>query len=110
MKKLFFITGLLLLFACQESKKQSNLKIDANPFLQDWDTPYGIPPFLQIKDEHYMPAFEKGMEENLKEIDKIINNSEAPTFANTIEELERNIKNFRPWYRTIVKKIIKYYK
>ena len=100
MKKLFFITGLLLLFACQESKKQSNLKIDTNPFLQDWDTPYGIPPFLQIKDEHYMPAFEKGMEENLKEIDKIINNSEAPTFANTIEELERSGKLLSKAQRT----------
>ena len=43
-----------------------------NPFFQEWDTPYGVPPFLQIKDEHYMPAFEKAMEENLKDIDKIV--------------------------------------
>ena len=88
MKKLLCITALMILFSCQEGKKQTNI----NPFFQEWSTPYEIPPFLQIKDEHYMPAFKKGMEENLKEIDKIVENSEAPTFANTIEELERSGK------------------
>ncbi len=88
MKKLLCITALLLLFSCQEGTKQSN----NNPFFQEWSTPYEIPPFLKIKDEHYMPAFKKGMEENLKEIDKIVENYEAPTFANTIEELERTGK------------------
>ena len=42
-----------------------------------------------IKDEHYMPAFEKGMEENLSEINSIVNNPEDATFSNTIEEMER---------------------
>ena len=60
-----------------------------NPFFQEWNTPYEVPPFLDIKDEHYMPAYEQGMKENLEEIDAIVNNPEAPTFANTIEELER---------------------
>ena len=47
---------------------------------------------MDIKNEDYMPAFKKGMEENLAEIEVIIKNTEAPTFANTIEELERTGK------------------
>ncbi len=63
---------------------------EINPFFQEWNAPNVIPPFLDIKDEHYMPAYKKGMEENLEEIDQIVNNTEPPTFANTIEELERS--------------------
>ena len=47
---------------------------------------------MDIKNEHYMPAFKKGMKDNLAEIEVIIKNTEAPTFANTIEELERSGK------------------
>ena len=65
---------------------------NVNPFFQEWTTKFEVPPFLDIKDEHYMPAYKKGMEENLKEIDLIVNNTEDPTFANTIEELERTGK------------------
>jgi len=65
---------------------------NVNPFFQEWTTEFEVPPFLDIKDEHYMPAYKKGMEENLKEIDLIVNNTEDPTFANTIEELERTGK------------------
>ena len=89
MRKLVFISALLLIVACQqESKMDPNI----NPFFQSWDTAYEVPPFMDIKDEHYMPAFKKGMEENLSDIDEIVNNSEAPTFSNTIEELERTGK------------------
>jgi len=63
-----------------------------NPFFQDWSKNYDVPPFLDIKDDHFMPAFKKGMEDNLKEIDIITNNTESPTFTNTIEELERTGK------------------
>ena len=86
MKKLFLISALLLIVGCQQ---QSNMDPNINPFFQEWNTPYEVPPFMDIKDEHYMPAYQKGMEENLSEIDLIVNNPEAPTFANTIEELER---------------------
>ena len=86
MKRLILITALLFIVSCQqESKMDPNI----NPFFQEWNTPYEVPPFLDIKDEHYMPAYEQGMKENLEEIDVIVNNPEAPTFANTIEELER---------------------
>ena len=89
MKRLILITALLFIVSCQqESKMDPNI----NPFFQEWNTAYEVPPFLDIKDEHYMPAYEQGMKENLEEIDAIVNNSEAPTFANTIEELERTGK------------------
>ena len=89
MKRLILITALLFIVSCQqESKMDPNI----NPFFQEWNTPYEVPPFLDIKDEHYMPAYEQGMKENLEEIDVIVNNPEDPTFANTIEELERTGK------------------
>ena len=81
--------GLIVFASCQQNPKMND---NINPFFQEWNTQYQVPPFLQIKDEHYMPAFEKGMEENLAEIDSIVNNPEEPTFENTIEELERTGK------------------
>ena len=86
MKRLILITVLLFIVSCQQKSKMDP---NINPFFQEWNTPYEVPPFLDIKDEHYMPAYEQGMKENLEEIDVIVNNPEAPTFANTIEELER---------------------
>jgi peptidyl-dipeptidase Dcp len=61
-----------------------------NPFFKPFDTPYGIPPFEKIKHEHYLPAFNKGIELNRKEIDAIVNNPAKPTFENTIEALEKS--------------------
>ena len=58
-----------------------------NPFFnyKNWDTPYGTYPFNEIKNEHYLPAFEEGIKQGLQEIDKIANNTDSPTFENTIE-------------------------
>ena len=89
MKRLILITALLFIVSCQQKSKMDP---NINPFFQEWNTPYEVPPFLDIKDEHYMPAYQQGMKENLEEIDVIVNNPEAPTFANTIEELERTGK------------------
>lgn len=61
-----------------------------NPFLTEWDTPYGIPPFEQIKTCHYMPALEQGIKEQLAEVDAIIACPEAPTFENTILALDQS--------------------
>ena len=61
-----------------------------NPFLGKYTTPFGIPPFEQIKVEHYKPAFVKGMEEHKKEIDAIVNNKKTATFENTIAALDRS--------------------
>ena len=89
MKRLILITVLLFIVSCQQKSKMDP---NINPFFQEWNTPYEVPPFLDIKDEHYMPAYQQGMKENLEEIDLIVNSPEAPTFANTIEELERTGK------------------
>lgn len=59
-----------------------------NPFFQEWDTPFEIPPFEQIKPEHYLPAFKEGMDRQRQEIAAIVANPEAPTFDNTIIPLE----------------------
>lgn len=59
-----------------------------NPFLSEWDTPYGIPPFDEIKVEDYIPAIKAGIEQQEKEILAITSNQEAPTFENTIAPLE----------------------
>ena len=60
----------------------------SNPFFMEWETPFGIPPFEQIRDEHYKPAFERAIEEQRADIEKIRNNPEPPTFENTLEALE----------------------
>ncbi|MEL6485434.1 MAG: peptidase M3, partial [Bacteroidota bacterium] len=92
MNKILALIAVVLLSACSTATEQTETQTSENPFEQAWDTPFGIPPFHKIKNEHYMPAFKKGMEENLAEIDAIVNNPEAPTFANTLEELERSGK------------------
>jgi peptidyl-dipeptidase Dcp len=61
----------------------------SNPFFSEFNTPFNVPPFEKIMAKHYMPAFEKGMADGRKEIEKIIKNPEEPTFANTIEALDR---------------------
>ncbi|MDH6313132.1 peptidyl-dipeptidase Dcp [Parabacteroides sp. PFB2-10] len=74
--------------ACTESKEQTN----ANPFLSEYTTPYGVPPFEEIKLEHYKPAFLQGMEEEMAEVEAICNNKEEPTFENTIVALDQSGK------------------
>jgi peptidyl-dipeptidase Dcp len=59
-----------------------------NPFFVEWDTPYGIPPFDRIGDEHYKPAFEAGIEQLRTDVATIRDNPEPPTFENTVEALE----------------------
>jgi peptidyl-dipeptidase Dcp len=59
-----------------------------NPFFEEWDTPFGIPPFARIRDEYYKPAFERGIEELRADVAAIRDNPEPPTFENTVEALE----------------------
>ena len=61
-----------------------------NPFFdyKNWKTPHGTYPFNEIHAEHYMPAFEEAFKQGLQDIDNIVNNPAAPTFANTIEAYE----------------------
>ncbi|MDD2284481.1 MAG: M3 family metallopeptidase [Paludibacter sp.] len=59
-----------------------------NPFFSEYENEYGIPPFEKIKTEHYLPAFKEGIKQQQADYEAIANNSEAPTFENTIEALE----------------------
>jgi len=61
----------------------------ANPLLTESQLPYHLPPFAAIRDEHFAPAFERGMTEELAEVEAITKNSAEPTFDNTIVALER---------------------
>jgi len=61
-----------------------------NPFLAEWETPYGIPDFTQVKEKHYIPAIEFGILQQQAEIDAIIANPDAPTFENVVEAYERS--------------------
>lgn len=64
----------------------------ANPLLEDWDTPFGVPPFDRISSADYLPAIRTAMQDHDAEIDAIVANADAPTFENTIEALERSGK------------------
>ncbi|MBS0660629.1 MAG: M3 family metallopeptidase [Verrucomicrobia bacterium] len=61
-----------------------------NPLYTESTLPFRLPPFDQIKDEHYGPAFELGMATQLKEIDAIADSPDAPTFENTLVAMERS--------------------
>lgn len=61
-----------------------------NPLLAKYDTPHQTIPFENIKNEHYPPAFHEAMKQHLAEIDAIVNNTEIPTFENTIEAYEKS--------------------
>ena len=81
MKKLLIVMGAALMLASCNS---------SNVFLQEWDTPYGIPPFDKIKIGDYMPAIKAGIEQQNAEIQAIIDNQEAPSFENTIAAFDRS--------------------
>jgi peptidyl-dipeptidase Dcp len=67
----------------------SGSDLNDNPLATESALPYHYPPFDKIKDEHFVPAIEAGMREQLKEIEPIANSSDEPTFDNTIVALER---------------------
>lgn len=62
----------------------------ANPLLDTWKTPHGVPPFNRIEQAHYLPAFEVGMNEHKEEVAAIATSQAPPTFGNTIEALEHS--------------------
>ena len=77
MKRIFAIAlAIIAMTACTSNR--------TNPFLTQWNTPYGIPPFEQIKEADYIPALKAGIEQHNAEIQAIIDNPEAPTFDNVI--------------------------
>src|SRR5262249_11297334 len=81
------LTFLLSVQAAASERAQSAVN---NPLLSESALPYHLPPFATIKDEHFAPAFEQGMADELKEVANIAGNPAAATFANTIVALERS--------------------
>ena len=67
-----------------------NSEVMENPFFTEYETNFKIPPFSQISEEHFMPAFIKGMEVHNEEINDIIENEEEPSFENIIVAMERS--------------------
>ena len=60
----------------------------ANPFFAEWKTPFGVPPFAEIQEEHFLPALKEGMVRQKAEVATIADAKEAPTFANTLVALD----------------------
>mgnify|MGYP003417383208 CR=1 FL=1 len=81
MKRVFLLTFIVMAaLSCNK----------INPFLTEWDTPYGIPDFDSVKEKHYIPAVKMGIRQQQGEIDAIIANADAPTFENVVEAYERS--------------------
>lgn len=64
-------------------------ELACNPFVKEWDTPYGVPPFSEIEDAHYMPAVRAAVLALRAEIAAIVDNPEPATFSNTIVALDQ---------------------
>ena len=84
--------GLLIIMIMLFALTTSCTKEEQNPFFTEWKTPFGTPPFNEIENEDYLPAFKEGIRLQQEEIAAITANKEAPTFANTIDALERSGK------------------
>ena len=80
MKKVIALAAIILAMTACNNR--------VNPFLTEWDTPYGIPPFDKIQPADFIPAIQAGIEQQNAEIDAITSNPDAPTFENTIAPLE----------------------
>lgn len=82
-----------IMIACSGEKKdktQAQVASSDNPFFAEWTTPFGTPPFDRIKVEHFKPAILEGIKRHNDEIKAIAESKEPPTFANTVEALDRS--------------------
>ena len=77
------VATVVLSGACKK-KTAENPELANNPFMKEWNTPYGVPPFEEIKTTDYLPAIQEGMRQQMENIQAICNSKEEPTFANTI--------------------------
>ena len=89
LRKIFIYVGFVMLLGCG-GQGADQPAADVNPFFVAYDTPFDVQPFDRIDEAHFVPAFEKGMEDQNAEIAAIIDNPEAPTFDNTIAALDRS--------------------
>ncbi len=86
------VTGCWTSMQTEQAEKapMSTSQKSENPFFLAYTTPELVPPFNTIRVEHYLPAFQEGMRQQLSEVEAICANTQAPTFANTIEALENS--------------------
>lgn len=87
------LMAVIMLSACENKAPEKDMT--KNPFFVEWDTPFGVPPFDKITEADYMPAFERAIEIQNEEIAAIVNNTEAPTFENTIIALDKSGEDLR---------------
>ncbi len=95
MKKLFLIimaTGFILMTGTAQTKSDSNPNSEMNPFFSAYNTPFDVPPFEKIKNEHFIPAIKEGIIEQKTQIEAISHNPQPATFENTVAMLDRSGK------------------
>lgn len=79
-----------VLFSCQQKKQPVTTTEMENPFFREWTTPFGVPPFNEIKEGHYLPAIKEGIKQQQAEIEAICADTTAPDFTNTILALDKS--------------------
>ena len=84
MKKATFILLSFMAFMMIMPACGPRTEVVDNPFFVEWDTPFGAPPFHEIDNEHFLPAYEEAIRQHKEEIDAIISNPDEPDFENTI--------------------------
>ncbi len=84
MKSLFLVMIPVMIFMSGCGQRAGEGDLAGNPFLEEYNTPFDVPPFDRIDDEHFLPAIKEGIRQHKEEIDALINNPEEPTFENTI--------------------------
>lgn len=85
--RMIILAVALAVASCVNEKKEIK---EMNPFFETYSAPYGVPPFDKIENRHYLPAFREGIAQHNQEIEKIASSQESPTFANTIEALDKS--------------------
>lgn len=94
-KSTLILAGSLVLtmISCKKETQETQTTMTENPLLVEaFDTPYGVPPFDLIKNEHFEPAMLEGIKQHQSEVEAIADNAEAPTFDNTILAMENSGK------------------
>ena len=90
MKSMLVTAGLAVMLGACSSSGKTDVAAAGNPFLTEFTTPFGVPPFDKITLADYKPAFLQGMEEQQKEIEAIVNQRSVPDFENTIVALDQS--------------------
>ena len=78
------LVALALILSSYSNKPQQPARDMSNPFFKEYATPFQVPPFNEIKLEHYIPAVDAGIADQMAEIKAITDNKEEPNFNNTI--------------------------